>query len=105
MSRPRFELRTFCVLDRCDNQLRHRPMGDLSNMALSRFMLELAGVIATEFGKTVVLPLSTHGSSYAPFDHPQFRTRRIGGLDAVSTMRHLVSLGYLRVKRQASSLH
>ena len=26
MSRPRFELRTFCVLDRCDNQLRHRPM-------------------------------------------------------------------------------
>ncbi len=25
MSRPRFELRTFCVLDRCDNQLRHRP--------------------------------------------------------------------------------
>jgi hypothetical protein len=26
MSRPRFELRTFCVLDRCDNQLRHRPL-------------------------------------------------------------------------------
>ena len=26
MSRPRFELRTFCVLDRCDNQLRHRPI-------------------------------------------------------------------------------
>ena len=26
MSRPRFELRTFCVLDRCDNQLRHRPV-------------------------------------------------------------------------------
>ena len=26
MSRPRIELRTFCVLDRCDNQLRHRPM-------------------------------------------------------------------------------
>ena len=25
MSRPRIELRTFCVLDRCDNQLRHRP--------------------------------------------------------------------------------
>ena len=31
MSRPRFELRTFCVswnsgmLDRCDNQLHHRP--------------------------------------------------------------------------------
>ena len=25
MSRPRVELRTFCVLDRCDNQLRHRP--------------------------------------------------------------------------------
>jgi hypothetical protein len=25
VSRPRFELRTFCVLDRCDNQLRHRP--------------------------------------------------------------------------------
>jgi hypothetical protein len=22
--RPRLELRTFCVLDRCDNQLRHR---------------------------------------------------------------------------------
>ncbi len=27
MSRPRLELRTFCVLDRCDNQLRHRPDG------------------------------------------------------------------------------
>ncbi len=26
MSRPRLELSTFCVLDRCDNQLRHRPM-------------------------------------------------------------------------------
>ena len=25
VSRPRLELRTFCVLDRCDNQLRHRP--------------------------------------------------------------------------------
>lgn len=25
LSRPRIELRTFCVLDRCDNQLRHRP--------------------------------------------------------------------------------
>ena len=25
MSRPRFELRTFCVLDKCDDQLRHRP--------------------------------------------------------------------------------
>jgi hypothetical protein len=25
VSRPRIELRTFCVLDRCDNQLRHRP--------------------------------------------------------------------------------
>ena len=24
MIRPRLELRTFCVLDRCDNQLRHR---------------------------------------------------------------------------------
>ena len=29
MSRPRFELRTFCVLDRCDNQLRHRPIAGL----------------------------------------------------------------------------
>ena len=26
MIRPRLELRTFCVLDRCDNQLRHRTM-------------------------------------------------------------------------------
>jgi hypothetical protein len=29
VSRPRFELRTFCdqqMLDRCDNQLRHRPL-------------------------------------------------------------------------------
>ena len=26
MSRPRFELRTACVLDRSDNQLHHRPM-------------------------------------------------------------------------------
>ena len=26
LSRPRIELRTFCVLDRCDNQLRHRPV-------------------------------------------------------------------------------
>ena len=25
MSRPRFELRTACVLDRSDNQLHHRP--------------------------------------------------------------------------------
>ena len=31
MSRPRFELRTFCVLDRCDNQLRHRPVGRLAH--------------------------------------------------------------------------
>lgn len=26
VSRARFELATFCVLDRCDNQLRHRPL-------------------------------------------------------------------------------
>ena len=42
MSRPRFELRTFCVLDRCDNQLRHRPVGvlifvaDIMNVYLAR---------------------------------------------------------------------
>ena len=93
MSRPRFELRTFCVLDRCDNQLRHRPMGDLSHVALLKATSWLTGVIATEFGKTMVLPLSTHESSYAHFNHPQFRTRRLGELAAVSTVHHLVLLG------------
>ena len=29
MRRPRFELGTFCVLDRCDNRLRHRPLRKL----------------------------------------------------------------------------
>ena len=28
MIRPRLELGTFCVLDRCDNQLRHRTVED-----------------------------------------------------------------------------
>ena len=37
MSRPRFELRTFCVLDRCDNQLRHRPMHTGTCQHSSRF--------------------------------------------------------------------
>jgi hypothetical protein len=35
VSRPRFELRTFCVLDRCDNQLRHRPIKTIITWALS----------------------------------------------------------------------
>ena len=29
MIRPRLELGTFCVLDRCDNQLRHRTLTTL----------------------------------------------------------------------------
>ena len=85
MSRPRFELRTACVLDRSDNQLHHRPVGEevgeclasgLSRLlrVTSREMARPASVIDCERGATTTgyrnNPLAADSLSTA---HPPYK--------------------------------
>ena len=48
MSRPRFELRTACVLDRSDNQLHHRPDRRIGSIYIQILYLHVIMVIIDE---------------------------------------------------------
>ena len=45
MVRPGFEPGTFCVLDRCDNQLRHRTASILRGVNRPKYSLNLFGLL------------------------------------------------------------
>ena len=45
VSRPRFELRTACVLDRSDNQLHHRPDRSIGSVYIQILYLHVIMVI------------------------------------------------------------